>query len=390
MSARDYYEVLGVPRDVDEPSLKRAYRQIALQYHPDRNPNDADAEARFKEAAEAYAVLADPEKRARYDRFGHAGVRGSGGGGFDPSTFADFNDILGDLFGFGGGFGDLFGGGTRRRQGPIAGSDLRYDLRIPLKEAAVGHEATLRIPREETCDGCNGSGAAPGTGPERCAQCGGRGQVRSQHGFLTVARPCPRCGGSGQVIATPCTACRGRARLTRERTITVRVPAGIDSGQRLRVVGEGEHGLRGGPPGDLYVEIQVDDHPLFRRDGAHLLCAVPASFPTLALGGKVKVPTLNGDATLKVPKGTQPGKRFCLRGKGLPHTHGRGQGDLYVDLTVQVPTRLSGKQKRLIEALRETIPDETPRDAHDVANTDRDDDQDDSRPLFDRMKDIFG
>ncbi|MXY24889.1 MAG: molecular chaperone DnaJ [Acidobacteria bacterium] len=389
MSARDYYEVLGVSRDVDEQSLKRAYRKLALQHHPDRNPNDAEAEARFKEAAEAYAVLADPEKRARYDRFGHAGVRGAGAGGIDPSTFADFNDIfsgLGDLFGF----GDVFGGGTRRRQGPIEGSDLRYDLQIPLEEAAVGHEATLRIPREEACDDCSGSGAAPGTGPERCAPCGGRGQVRSQHGFLTVARPCSRCGGSGQVIATPCVACRGRGRTTQERTITVRVPAGVDSGQRLRIVGEGEHGLRGGPAGDLYVVVHVKEHPVFRRDGAHLLCGVSTGFPTLALGGEVTVPTLNGDATLKVPKGTQPGERFRLRGKGLPHMQGRGQGDLYVDLKVQVPKRLSSEQKRLIEALRETMPGEGVARAHDLAGTERDDTQDDDRPFLDRMKDIFG
>ena len=389
MSARDYYEVLGVSRDVDEQSLKRAYRKLALQYHPDRNPNDAAAESRFKEAAEAYAVLADPEKRARYDRFGHAGVRGAGAGGIDPSTFADFNDIfsgLGDLFGF----GDVFGGGARRRQGPIEGSDLRYDLQIPLEEAAVGHEATLRIPREEACDDCSGSGAAPGTGPERCANCGGRGQVRSQHGFLTVARPCSRCGGSGQVIANPCAACRGRGRTTQERTITVRVPAGVDSGQRLRLVGEGEHGLRGGPAGDLYVVVHVEDHPVFRRDGAHLLCGVTAGFPTLALGGEVTVPTLNGDATLKVPKGTQPGERFRLRGKGLPHMQGRGQGDLYVDLKVQVPKRLSGEQERLIAALRETMPDEGVARARDAAGTARDDTQDDDRPFLDRMKDIFG
>ncbi len=389
MSARDYYEVLGVPRDVDEQALKRAYRQLALQYHPDRNPNDAGAEARFKEAAEAYAVLADPDKRARYDRFGHAGVRGATAGGFDPSTFADFNDIfsgLGDFFGF----GDVFGGATRRRHGPVEGNDLRYDLRIPLEEAAAGHEATLRIPREEACDDCGGSGAAPGTRPERCAHCGGRGQVRTQHGFLTVARPCSRCGGAGQVIPTPCAACRGQGRVTQERTITVRVPAGVDSGQRLRVVGEGEHGLRGGPPGDLYVVVLVDDHPVFRRDGAHLLCAVPAGFPTLALGGEVRVPTLNGDATLKVPKGTQPGERFRLRGKGLPDMQGHGHGDLYVDLKVAVPKRLSAEQRELIEALRATMPDNAapnPEGAHDTA---RDDTQEHDRPFFDRVKDLFG
>lgn len=389
MSTRDYYEVLGVSRDVDEQSLKRAYRQLALRYHPDRNPNDAQAEARFKEAAEAYAVLADPEKRARYDRFGHAGVRGAGAGGIDPSTFADFNDIFsgfGDLFGF----GDVFGGGARRRQGPHEGSDLRYDLQLPLEEAAAGHEATLRIPREETCDDCAGSGAAAGTRPEPCTPCGGRGQVRTQHGFLTVARPCSRCGGSGQMIATPCAPCHGRGRVTQERTITVRVPPGVDSGQRLRIVGEGEHGLRGGPPGDLYVVVHIEDHPVFRRDGAHLLCAVQTGFPTLALGGEVTVPTLNGDARLKVPKGTQPGERFRLRGKGLPHMQGRGQGDLYVDLTVDVPKRLSAEQKRLIEALRETMEDADDTRARPVAGPDRDDTRDEDRPFFDRMKDIFG
>ncbi len=385
MTGADYYEVLGVPRNVDEQELKRAYRKLALKYHPDRNPGDGDAEARFKEAAEAYAILADPEKRARYDRFGHAGVRSSGGGGFDPSTFADFQDIFGGL----GGLGDLFGfGGGRRRHGPVAGNDLRYDLRISLEEAAAGHDATLQIPREETCDPCRGSGAAPGSRPETCPDCGGRGQVQTQHGFLTMAHTCRRCGGSGRVITNPCVTCRGGGRVTQERTITVKVPPGIDTSQRLRLVGEGEHGLRNGPPGDLYVVVHVDDHPTFRRDGAHLLCAVSASFPTLALGGDVRVPTLGGETTLKVPKGTQPGKRFCVRGEGLPHVQGRGRGDLYVDLTVEVPTRLSAEQKRLIEALRGTLPNEAAGKARPAVSADEAPEAD--RPFFDRVKDIFG
>ena len=389
MTGADYYEVLGVPRNVDEQELKRAYRKLALKYHPDRNPGNTEAEAKFKEAAEAYAILADPEKRARYDRFGHAGVRGAGAGGFDPSTFADFQDIFGGLGGLGDlfGFGDVFGGG-RRRHGPVAGNDLRYDLRISLEEAAAGHDATLQIPREETCDACRGSGAAPGSGPETCPDCGGRGQVRTQHGFLTMAHTCRRCGGSGRVVTNPCTTCRGGGRVTQERTITVKVPPGIDTSQRLRLVGEGEHGLRSGPPGDLYVVVHVDDHPTFRRDGSHLLCAVSASFPTFALGGDVRVPTLDGETTLRVPKGTQPGKRFCVRGKGLPHVQGRGHGDLYVDLRVEVPTRLSAEQKRLIEGLRETLPNDAAGDVRPVASADEAPEAD--RPFFDRVKDIFG
>ena len=392
MTGADYYEILGVQRNVDEQELKRAYRKLALKYHPDRNQGDSEAEAKFKEAAEAYAILADPEKRARYDRFGRAGVRGAGAGGVDPSTFADFQDIfsglggLGDLFGL----GDVFGGG-RQSHGPITGSDLRYDLRISLDEAAAGHDARLQIPREETCDACRGSGAASGSGPEACPGCGGRGQVRTQHGFLTMAHTCRRCRGSGRVITNPCTTCRGAGRVTQERTITVKVPAGIDSGQALRVVGEGEHGLRNGPPGDLHVVVHVDDHPTFRRDGTHLLCAIPAGFPTLALGGEVSVPTLDGETTLKVPKGTQPGKRFCVRGHGLPHLHGRGHGDLYVDLVVAVPTRLSAEQRQLIEKLRDTLPNDAARNARDAnPATPPDDAPSADRPFFDRVKDIFG
>ena len=377
MSRRDYYEVLGVPRDVGEQELKSAYRKLALKYHPDRNPDDRTAEERFKQAAEAYAVLADPEKRARYDKFGHAGV-GGGTAGFDPSTFADFNDIvgnLGDIFGI----GDIFGSG-RRRRGPQRGADLRYDLPISLEDAGAGTEATLQVPREEPCDPCAGSGAAAGSRPETCPQCQGRGQVRYQQGFLTVARPCGTCRGGGTFIRNPCTACRGNGRVSRERKLKVKVPAGIDTGQQLRLQGEGEHGPRGGPPGDLYVVIHVQDHPVFRREGSDLLCAIPVSYPTLVLGGAITVPTLNGDETLHVPRGTQGDARLRLRGKGLPHVSGRGHGDLYIDVKVAVPTSVSREQKALIEDLDRIMPQRS----FDP------DEPGDGRPFFSRVKDIFG
>ena len=323
MSKRDYYEVLGVPRDVGEQELKSAYRKLALKYHPDRNPNDRTAEERFKEAAEAYGVLADPDKRARYDKFGHAGL-GGGTPGFDPTTFADFNDIfgnLGDMFGF----GDIFGTG-RRRRGPRRGADLRYDLPIALENAAAGTEATLQVPREEPCDRCAGSGAAAGSSPETCPQCHGRGQVRYQQGFLTVARPCGACRGAGKVIRNPCNACRGNGCVSRERKLKVKVPAGIDTGQQLRLQGEGEHGPHGGDPGDLYVVIHVQDHPVFRREGSDLLCAIPVSYPTLVLGGTITVPTLDGAETLHVPKGTQGDARLRFARQGIAARGRAGSG----------------------------------------------------------------
>lgn len=378
MSKRDYYEVLGVSRDVGEQELKSTYRKLALKYHPDRNPNDRTAEERFKEAAEAYAVLADSEKRARYDKFGHAGVGGGGTPGFDPSTFADFNDIfgnLGDMFGF----GDIFGAG-RRRRGPRRGADLRYDLPISLEDTESGTEATLQIPREEPCDECAGSGAAPGSRPETCLQCQGRGQVRYQQGFLTVARPCGTCRGAGTIIRNPCAACQGNGRVSRERKLKVKVPAGIDTGQQLRLQGEGEHGPHGGEPGDLYVVIHVQEHPVFRREGSDLLCSIPVSYPTLVLGGTITVPTLNGDETLHVPKGTQGDARLRLRGRGLPHVSGRGRGDLYIDVKVAVPTSVSGEQKALIEDLDRMMPQRS-FDPNEHG---------DNRPFFSRVKDIFG
>ena len=381
MSKRDYYEVLGVSRDVGEQELKSAYRKLALKYHPDRNPNDQAAEERFKEAAEAYAVLADSDKRARYDKFGHAGVGGSGAAGFDPSTFADFNDIfgnLGDMFGF----GDVFGAG-RRRRGPRRGADLRYDLPISLEDAESGTEATLQIPREEPCDRCAGSGAAGGSRPETCPQCHGRGQVRYQQGFLTVARPCGACRGAGTFIRNPCDACRGNGRVSRERKLKVKVPAGIDTGQQLRLQGEGEHGPQGGEAGDLYVVMHVQDHPVFRREGSDLLCAIPVSYPTLVLGGTITVPTLNGDETLHVPKGTQGNARLRLRGKGLPHVSGRGRGDMYIDVKVAVPTSVSREQKAMIEDLDRIMPQRS-------FEPNEHGDGDDVRPFFSRVKDIFG
>ena len=380
-SRRDYYEVLGVGREATDQQIKSAYRKLALQHHPDRNPGDKQAEEQFKEAAEAYAVLADAEKRQLYDRFGHAGVSGAGAGagGFDPSVFADFSDIfagLGDVFGF----GDIFGS-RRRRGGPQRGADLRYDLEITFDESARGAETTIQIPREETCETCTGSGAAPGTTAETCSQCRGSGQLRYQQGFLTVARPCSNCRGTGKTIAKPCTACRGAGRIGRERKLTVKIPAGIATGQRLRLYGEGEHGSAGGPPGDLYVVVHVQEHSFFHREDDDLYCELPMSFPTLALGGTVKVPTLDDREELHIPAGTQPGARFKLRGKGMPNVSGRGRGDLHVIARVSVPKKLNKEQKQLLEELARTLPSEK-----DVAT----DVEAGDKPFFERVKDIFG
>jgi len=379
VAKRDYYEVLGVERQATEQQIKSAYRKLALKYHPDRNPGDKKAEEAFKEAAEAYAILADRDKRAAYDRFGHAGVSGAAAGaGFDPTIFADFSDIfsgLGDVFGF----GDIFGQ-RRRRGGPQRGSDLRYDLEISFDESAAGTETTIQIPREETCETCNGSGAAAGTSPETCTQCRGTGQLRYQQGFLTVTRPCPNCRGTGKTISKPCQTCRGAGRVGRERKLTVKIPAGIATGQRLRLYGEGEHGSAGGPPGDLYVVVHVQEHPFFHREEDDLYCEMPISYPMLALGGRIKVPTLNGREEVEIPSGTQPGARFKLRGKGMPHVGGRGHGDLHVIARVAVPKKLSKEQRRLLEELGRVLPQEK---LDDEAETDE-------KPFFERVKDIFG
>ncbi len=381
MSKRDYYEILGVARNASDQEIKSAYRKLALKYHPDRNSGDKQAEEHFKEAAEAYAVLADAQKRAAYDRFGHAGVGAAAGtGGFDPSIFADFNDIfgnLGDIFGF----GDIFGG-ARRRGGPQRGSDLRYDLEISFEEAARGSETTIQIPREESCATCHGSGAAPGSSPETCPQCKGRGQLRFQQGFLTIARPCHACHGSGKLITRPCSTCRGTGRTTNDRRITVKIPAGIATGQRLRLYGEGEHGGAGGPAGDLYVVVHVQEHPFFHREGDDLYCEAPVNFPTLALGGTIEIPTLNEKETVTIPAGTQSGARFKLRGKGMPNVGRHGKGDLYVVVRAVVPKKLTKEQKKIVEQLATTMEPEV----IDADTSGRDDD----KPFFEKVKDIFG
>lgn len=380
MSKRDYYEVLGVTRQATEPEIKSAYRKLALKYHPDRNQGDKEAEERFKEAAEAYAVLADTEKRSAYDRFGHAGVSSAAGqGGFDPTIFADFGDIFGglrDIFGF----GDIFGG-SGRRGGPQRGSDLRYDLEISFEESARGVESSIQIPRHEACETCKGNGAAPGTSPTVCPHCSGRGQVRYQQGFFTVAQTCRQCGGAGRVISKPCSDCRGEGQVVKERKLSVRIPAGIASGQRLRLYGEGEGGMLGGPPGDLYVVVHVQEHPVFQREGDDLHCRVPVTFPILALGGNVPVPTLDGQETLTVPEATQTGQVFRLRGKGMPSVNGRGKGDLLARVELVTPKKLTKEQRHLLEQLAKTMPVEK------VKAPKREDDEDKS--VFERVKDIF-
>ena len=383
MSKRDYYEVLGVTRTATEAELKSSYRKLAMKHHPDRNPGDKAAEEQFKEAAEAYAVLCDAEKRSLYDRFGHKGVSSAAGGGagFDPSVFnefGDFADILGNMFGF----GDLFGGG-RPRGGPQRGADLRYDLEIAFEESARGIETTIQIPRQEACSTCSGSGAAPGSAPVTCSQCRGQGQVRFQQGFFTVARACPQCRGAGRMISKPCTDCRGAGRVSRERKITVKIPPGIATGQQLRLQSEGESGTAGGPPGHLYVVVHVQEHEFFRRDGVNLFCEVPVNFTTLALGGEVQVPTLDGTDNVKVPEGTQTGTTLKLRGKGMPDVNGKGRGDLFATVQVQTPKKLNREQRQLLEELAKALPKEhfEPRTHADAQ---------DERNLFDRVKDMFG
>jgi molecular chaperone DnaJ len=380
VSKRDYYDILGVPKNAGEQQIKSAYRKLALQYHPDRNPGDKTAEERFKEAAEAYAVLADADKRSRYDRFGHAGVSSQPGAGFDPTIFSDFGDIfgnLGDIFGV----SDLFGG--RRRGGAERGSDLRYDLAISFEESAKGVEKTIDVPRLETCETCHGSGAAPGSSPSTCPQCKGRGQLRYQQGFFTVARTCGQCHGSGRVVTKPCTTCQGAGRVGKQRKLTVKVPAGIASGQRLRLHAEGEGGLAGGDSGDLYVFVEVGEHPFFRRDGNDLLCEILLNFTTLALGGSIDVPTLDGTESYKIPEGTQSGTTFRLRGKGVPDVSGRGRGDLFFAVQAITPKKLTREQRTALEQLSKALPrDKFEPRPPETANEEKN--------LFEKVKDIFG
>jgi molecular chaperone DnaJ len=370
---RDYYQILGVARQATEAEIKKAYRELAKKHHPDRNPGNKVSEEAFKEASEAYAVLADPDQRRRYDQFGHQGVRGVGGpGGFNPDIFSGFEDILGSVFGFS--MGDLFGGGRRSRGGARRGADLRYDLSIEFMEAARGIEKEVQVPRLETCTDCRGSGSKSGA-RATCRTCGGRGQVIRSQGFFTLSQTCPSCGGAGQVVQDPCPTCHGEGRRRQERQIRLRIPAGVDSGSRLRVAGEGEGGLQGGRPGDLYVVIEVGDHPIFHREGANLLCEVPITIAQAVLGARVEVPTLEGKASLEVPAGTQSGTTFRLRGRGMPRPEGGPAGDLFATATVRVPARLNRKQRELFERLREA------EDPPEQASRER--------PIFDRVKDIF-
>lgn len=375
MTRRDYYEVLGVARDASEQDIKSAYRKLALKHHPDRNHGDAAAEEQFKEAAEAYSVLGDAEKRARYDRFGHAGVSGQAGpgGGFNADIFADFSDILGDFFGFGGG---------TRRQGPARGSDLRYDLAISFEDSFTGSEKTIQIPREETCTTCNGTRSESSAPPEVCGQCRGTGQLRFQQGFLIVSRPCAQCSGTGRIVRNPCQACRGAGRVTQDRRVTVRIPAGIADGQRLRLHGEGEHGTLGGPSGDLYVVIHVEPHAAFFReeDDLHVEVAVP--FHVMALGGQFEVDGPGGPMTVDVSGGTPSGTVKTFRGKGMPNVSGRGRGAFHVRLVVDVPKRLSKEQKKAIEQFGKTITvDKLEPTAGDGGG---------DKPFFEKVKDLFG
>jgi molecular chaperone DnaJ len=368
--SRDYYEVLGVARGASEQEIKSAYRKLALKFHPDRNPGDKDAEEKFKEAAEAYSVLGDAEKRRRYDAYGHAGLGGAGAAGFDPSIFSDFGDILGDFFGF----GDLFG---RRRGGPRRGADLRYNLELTFEEALFGTETHIQIPRSEPCSTCGGSGAAPGTQPTTCTTCGGAGQVTFQQGFFSVARTCSRCRGSGRVVATPCKQCHGAGQITAERKLQIKIPPGVDGGSQLRITGEGEGGTAGGPPGDLYVVLRVQEHPFFRREGASLFCEMPISFTQAALGGSLEVPTPDGgQAKVAIPEGTQTGATFKVRGQGVPHLGARGRGDLHITVRIVVPTKLNAEQRRLLDQLAKVLPNPElkPKD----------------RSFFNRVKDILG
>jgi molecular chaperone DnaJ len=373
MSAkRDYYEVLGVSRTATDQEIKSAYRRLAVKYHPDKNPNDATAEEKFKEAAEAYSVLSDAEQRRRYDRFGHAGVSSTAGAGaWGAPGFGGIEDILGDLFGF----GDVFGGGRTgsRRTTAQRGADLRYDLEITLEEAANGMTAQLRIPRLESCQTCKGSGAAAGTTPETCQTCSGTGQVRYQQGFFSVARTCHACRGAGRVIKNPCPDCKGTGRVEREKQMEVKIPAGVETGSRLRVQGEGEAGTQGGPAGDLYVVIHVAEHEQFERQGSNLYEAVPITFAQAALGADIMVKTLDAQEKLKIPMGTQTGTVFRLKAKGMPVLGGRGRGDLFVSVTVITPTTLTREQRKLLEQLAE------------VENNDLED-----KGLVDKVRDIFG
>ncbi len=371
MSKRDYYEVLGVGREADDQGLKGAYRKLALKYHPDRNPDNKEAEERFKEAAEAYSVLNDSQKRAAYDRFGHAGVAsaaGPGGGGFDASQFSGFEDIIGDLFGF-----SSRGGGQRRSRAQ-RGDDVRYDLEISFEDMMKGLTAEIQVPRAEACERCNATGAEPNDGLTVCPICKGKGEMTYQQGFLSVRRTCSQCNGRGQIIRRPCIECKGEAYIRKDKKLKVNIPAGVDTGTRLRLTGEGQPGGNGGPQGDLYVFITVAEHSVFDRQEEHLHCTVPVNIAQAALGTDVAIETLDGPQTVKVDEGVQHGAKVRIRGLGVPRLNGTGRGDLYVHLDVRVPSKLTKEQRRLMEQLAETLPVEN--ELH-------------TKSLFEKVKDYF-
>jgi len=354
MAKRDYYEVLGISKNASEAELKKAYRRAAQKYHPDRNPDDTDSEHKFKECKEAYEILSDSQKRAAYDQFGHAGVDPSMGGGYGPAgagAGASFSDIFGDVF------GDIFGGGRAGGGGQrvYRGSDLRYNLELSLEDAVAGTEVKIRVPTKVACDACSGSGAKKGSTPTTCTTCGGHGQVRMQQGFFSLQQTCPRCHGSGSIISDPCPKCRGQGRVEEHKTLSVKVPAGVDTGDRIRLASEGEAGESGGPPGDLYVQIQVKQHPIFTREENNLYCEVPISFVTAALGGELEVPTLVGRVNLKIPAETQTGKMFRMRGKGVKPVRGGPVGDLVCRVKVETPVKLNRKQKDLLKEFSDAV-----------------------------------
>jgi molecular chaperone DnaJ len=350
MAKRDYYEVLGISRDASDADIKKSYRRLAMKYHPDRNPDDADSEEKFKEASEAYEVLTDSQKRQAYDQFGHAGLDGAAGmgAGFSGSSFSDiFSDV----------FGDIFGGGGRGRGSVQRGADLRYGLELDLEQAVRGDSVEIKVPVLSSCEVCSGSGAKPGTSPTTCPDCGGAGQIRVAQGFFSLQQTCPRCRGGGQIISDPCVPCGGRGRVEKRKTLSVRIPPGVDNGDRIRLAGEGEGGIGGGPPGDLYVQIEVREHPIFVRDGPNLYCEVPIGFVDAALGGELEVPTLDGRVKLKIPAETQTGKMFRLRGKGVVPVRGGSVGDLLCRVAVETPVKLSDKQKQLLRDFRASLSD---------------------------------
>jgi molecular chaperone DnaJ len=369
---RDYYEVLGVGRDATEQEIKSAYKRLALKFHPDRNAGDKEAEEKFKEAAEAYSVLSDANKRAQFDRFGHAGVSGGGFSGFDPDVFGDFSDILGDFFGF----GDIFGSSRRRRNHPQRGADLRYDLTMEFEEAVFGVKAKIKIPRAQTCTTCKGTGADPEHGPTTCTTCQGQGQVRFQQGFFTISRTCTSCHGSGQIVKEPCAVCQGAGRIQKEKVLEIKIPAGVESGSRLRIAGEGESGVGGGPPGDLYVVISVKEHSFFKRQASDVYCEIPISFPQAALGVEISVPTLEGKEKLKIPEGTQTGTVFRFKNRGVVNLSGRTKGDQLVTVKVVTPGKLTRKQRDLLQELSEEL--DSPYDGEF------------SDGILSKVKDMFG